>query len=106
MHRVEDILSGASEAEKVLFRSPATDPHGFLILPDMKWDLSTVSALYLVALALGHSVRSLRDLRRVHVPMLKSIRSKAYSIVKERWALEPSELRCFVHYQPSYCTYL
>lgn len=99
---VEDILSGASEAEKVLFRSPATDPHGFLILPDMKWDLSTVSALYLVALALGHSVRSLRDLRRVHVPMLKSIRSKAYSIVKERWALEPSELRCFVHYQPSY----
>ncbi|THH17308.1 hypothetical protein EW146_g3476 [Bondarzewia mesenterica] len=101
---VEDILSGHSEAEKVLFRSPASESpdQGFLILPDMKWDLTTVSSLYLVAIALSKSIRSLRDLNRTHIPLLKAIRREARKAVKEGWGLEHSEIRCYVHYQPSY----
>lgn len=100
---MENILTGVSEADKVLYRNESPED-GFLILPDMKWDLTNVSTLYLVALTLRHDIRSLRDLRREHLPLLKGIRQEAARIVKERWGLSSGSLRFYVHYQPSYCT--
>jgi len=97
-HRVENILTGVSEQNKVLYSCP-----DYLILPDMKWDLKTVSSLYLVALVQNRSIRSLRDLNRSHLGLLKSIRCEASRIVKERWGLGTGSLRMYIHYQPSYC---
>ncbi|TCD68153.1 hypothetical protein EIP91_011431 [Steccherinum ochraceum] len=98
---VYDILSGKSEADKVLFRNPDPD-QGFVILPDMKWDLTTLGSLYLVAIVLTKEIKSLRDLRKRHLSMLKSIRSEATRIVAEKWGLRDGSLRCYIHYQPSY----
>ncbi|KAI0795654.1 scavenger mRNA decapping enzyme [Abortiporus biennis] len=98
---VHDILSGKSEAEKVLFKDPNPE-YGFLILPDMKWDLTTVSSLYLQTIVLTNEIKCLRDLRKHHIDMLKKIRSEATRIVKERWGLEYGSLRFYIHYQPSY----
>ena len=69
----------------------------------MKWDLTTVSSLYLVALVQDRSIRSLRDLNRNHLGLLNGIRREASRIVKERWELGIGSLRMYVHYQPSYC---
>ncbi|KAI9511639.1 scavenger mRNA decapping enzyme [Russula earlei] len=100
---IEEIVSGRSEAENILFRSPPeADPFGFLILPDMKWDLANIASLYLVALMVLPNIKNLRDLNRSHLPLLRSIRREAANIVKKRWCLEATELRLFVHYQPSY----
>lgn len=98
---VDEIVSGKQEAEKVLHRDDS-GVLGYMIIPDMKWDLKTVSSLYLLALATSDGVKSLRDLRRMHVPVLKSIRKEATRVVKESWGLEEGSLRFFVHYQPSY----
>lgn len=68
----------------------------------MKWDLTSVGSLYLIALMLLPDIKSLRDLTRSHLPLLCSIRREAINIVKTRWGLEATELRLFVHYQPSY----
>ena len=100
--RVYDILSGKSEAEKILYRDPSPE-HGYVILPDMKWDLTTVGSLYLVAIVLTDNIRSLRDLRKRHVPMLKNIQREATRVVKEKWGLGDGSLRFYIHYQPSYC---
>ncbi|KZP13422.1 scavenger mRNA decapping enzyme [Athelia psychrophila] len=104
---VDDILTGKSEQDKVLFSCPE-----FLILPDMKWDLVTVSTLYLVAIAryrpvedrdgISTRTRSMRDLRRADIPWLNKIRHEAGRIVQEKWQLPLGSLRCFIHYQPSY----
>ncbi|KAI0305152.1 scavenger mRNA decapping enzyme [Multifurca ochricompacta] len=89
---IDEIISGRSEAEKILYRSPPeADPFGFLIVPDMKWDLTNLTSLYLVALMLFPSIKSLRDLNHSHLPLLHSIRREAVNV-----------LRLFVHYQPSY----
>lgn len=105
--RVDDILSGISEQNKILYRCPE-----FIILPDMKWDLITLSSLYLVAIVSGAAsryesrrtrVRSMRDLRRSDIPWLKSIKREAGRVVKEKWGFEDGSLRCYIHYQPSYC---
>ncbi|KAF7436799.1 hypothetical protein PC9H_003632 [Pleurotus ostreatus] len=96
---VDDILSGLSEADKVLYDCP-----DFTILPDMKWDLTTMSAFYILAIARDASIRSLRDLtkNKGHVQLLKSIRTEAGRVAQERFGLPSDRLRMFVHYQPSY----
>ena len=96
--RVENILTGVSEQSKVLYSCPE-----FLILPDMKWDLKTISSLYLVAITQDRTIRSLRALRKHHVGLLKSIRLEAARIVQARWGLGSGSLRMYIHYQPSYC---
>ncbi|KAF9465355.1 scavenger mRNA decapping enzyme [Collybia nuda] len=94
---VENILLGISEQSKILHSSPE-----FVILPDMKWDLSTISSLYLVALVQDRNLRSLRDLRKKHIGLLRDIRREAERIVNEKWGLGKGGLRLYFHYQPSY----
>lgn len=60
--RVRNILTGVSEQSKVLFQDSS-----FVLLPDMKWDLKTVQALYLIAIAKDENIRCLRDLTKVRV---------------------------------------
>lgn len=98
---VVDILEGRSEADKVLYRDTSVD-YGYVLLPDMKWDLTTISSLYLVAIASSPNIRSLRDLRKSHLGMLRSIRREARRVVKDKWELGYGTLRMYVHYQPSY----
>ena len=71
----------------------------------MKWDLKSISSLYLVALVQDRNIRSLRDLNRSNLTLLKSIRREASRIVHEKWGLGSGSLRMFVHYQPSYCMF-
>ncbi|EAU86307.2 mRNA decapping enzyme [Coprinopsis cinerea okayama7 len=78
---VENILNGQSEKDKVLYSDGE-----FMILPDMKWDLKTVSSLYLMALVKDRSIRSMRDLQSKHVPLLKAIRDQAERIVQESYS--------------------
>ena len=102
IYRVEDILYGRAEKEKILHRD--SDPkYGYVILPDMKWDLMNISSLYLVAISSSRTLRSLRDLRKHHLPMLRSIQKESARIVAEKWNLGSGSLRLYVHYQPSYC---
>ena len=69
----------------------------------MKWDLKTLSSLYLVSIVQDRTIRSMRDLRKCHIGLLKDIRREAARIVSEKWGLGNGSLRIYVHYQPSYC---
>jgi len=98
---VYNILFGESEAEKILHKDSSPET-GYVILPDMKWDLTTVASLYLVAIIFSKDITCLRDLRKRHLGMLHSIRRESTKIAKEKWGLEEGSLRFFIHYQPSY----
>lgn len=100
--RVNNILSHKKEIEKILFEDPSpTD--GFMVLPDFKWDCVTISQLYLVALVHTNEIKSMRDLRKSHIGILKSIRREVTRVSQEKWGIGKDALRLFVHYQPSYC---
>ncbi|KJA16936.1 hypothetical protein HYPSUDRAFT_46852 [Hypholoma sublateritium FD-334 SS-4] len=94
---VDDILNGIAEKGKLLYSSPE-----YLILPDMKWDTKTLNSLYLLAIVQDRKIRSLRDLRKYHVGLLKSIQREANRVAHEKWGLPTGSLRMYVHYQPSY----
>lgn len=109
---VYNILDKKKEADTILFEDP--DPRtGFIVLPDLKWDRTTLSSLYLVAIVHDRSLRSMRDLTRQHIPLLRNIGRQAGQIARARFGLacdgqEDGEtpllgkLRCFLHYQPTY----
>ena len=46
-----------------------------MLLPDTKWDRKDASALYTLAILKDPALKSVRDLRGAHVPMLKQLRA-------------------------------
>lgn len=99
-YRVQDILSGKKEEDKVIYNDDTV-----IIVPDSKWDMTTVSTLYLLAIARDSNLKSMRDLRGEHIPLLKRIKEEATATVKDKWGVSAGGLRFFVHYQPSYCEF-
>lgn len=107
---VYNILEKKKEADTILFERQGNSD-GFIILPDLKWDQKTLSSLYLVAIVHDRSLRSMRDLKKEHVPLLRSIMQEGQRVANEKFGLGkvenettavPSKLRCFLHYQPTY----
>lgn len=106
---VYNILDKKKEADTILFERQ-DNSEGFIILPDLKWDQKTLSSLYLVAIVHDRSLRSMRDLKKEHVPLLRSIMQEGQRVAKEKFGLGKGEsestalskIRCFLHYQPTY----
>ncbi|KAF9423747.1 hypothetical protein BGZ94_008187 [Podila epigama] len=99
---VYNILDGVKETENVLFRHSDPDT-GFIVLPDSKWDKRTLSSLYLLAISQRADIRSLRDLRPQHLPLLHTMREKILALVPKQFpGVATDEVRMFVHYHPSY----
>ncbi|PWN31767.1 scavenger mRNA decapping enzyme [Meira miltonrushii] len=106
---VYNILEKKKEADTILFERQGSSD-GFIILPDLKWDQKTLSSLYLVAIVHDRSLRSMRDLKKEHIPLLRSIMQEGQRVAKEKFGLGKGEsesaglskVRCFLHYQPTY----
>ena len=66
--------------ERVVFEDedPVT---GFVLLPDLKWDQKQLENMYLVAICHVHGIKSLRDLNRSHLPLLKNILTKGQVMI-------------------------
>ncbi|KAL2760343.1 hypothetical protein ACRALDRAFT_2024347 [Sodiomyces alcalophilus JCM 7366] len=102
---VYNIIQGRTEVEDVIFRTPlgAAGDEGFLLLPDLNWDRTTLDALHLLALVERRDLWSLRDLRRRHVPWLHHMRARLVDATVARYpSVERDQLKLYVHYQPTY----
>lgn len=105
---VYNILEHKKEADTILYENSCPN-HGFIIVPDLKWDQKTGSSLYLQAIVHDRSLRSLRDLTVAHVDLLLGIREQASKVAYDKYGLQGKQegtsegnVRCFLHYQPSY----
>lgn len=100
-----NILDGVTEQEDVILRSSWGTDDGFLLLPDLNWDRKTVSNLHLLALVQRRDIWSLRDLKTTHVSWLRKLRAevvKAATTVFPEGEVQQDELKCYVHYHPTY----
>lgn len=96
---VKNILYEGAEAEQVIYKDS-----DFVLMPDMKWDGTTMESLYLCAIVYNEEISSIRDLKASHVDWLTSILVKLRNVIPKHYhyAIRPDEIRLFVHYQPSY----
>lgn len=98
---VRNILFDGAEADKVVER--VEDPvEGYVLLPDMKWDGTTLELLYLCAIVLREDIALIRDLTREHVPWLERLLVRLRASTSSRYGVAADQLRVFVHYQPLY----
>lgn len=105
---VYNVISGITEAEDVIYRTPLSsipNPEGFLLAPDLNWDRKTISSLHLLALVERRDIWSLRDLKKKHIPWLKEMREKILESAVGCYGeegLERDMVKLYVHYQPTY----
>ena len=98
---VYNVLEHKKEAERIIFEDP--DPEtGFILAPDFKWTGESVSDLYCLAIVHKHGIKSVRDLTHAHLPLLRNIRDQCSRAVSSKYGLEESQVRMYLHYQPSY----
>jgi len=115
---VHNVLALEKEAERVLFNDTDAD-RGFLLNIDTKWKShppavadeaarvawrghAAVQDLYCLAICHRRDVRSLRDLRACHLPMLRNILHEGCRVIEQVYGVPAEELRVFVHYQPQF----
>ncbi|XP_059482530.1 m7GpppX diphosphatase [Neocloeon triangulifer] len=98
---VSNILDHTAEAERIVFED--SDPEkGFILLPDLKWDGTTLQTLYLLVIVRDTGIRSLRDLRGKHIPLLENILSKASETISEKYGLPRNCQIAYFHYRPTF----
>lgn len=97
---VYNILEHKQEADKIIYED--LDPtNGFILLPDYKWN-GQVESLYVLSIVMHRDIKSLRDLNSSHLPMLENMKLKCLESIKTKYGLDPSQVRAFFHYQPSF----
>ncbi|KAG6610021.1 m7GpppX diphosphatase [Phytophthora cinnamomi] len=99
---VYNILEHKSESERIIYED-ASPRDGFILLPDFKWsDPASLESLYCLAIVHDRSLRSIRDLTASHLKLLRNIRDASLTILNTKFGVEPSSVRMYFHYQPTY----
>ena len=94
---VRAILAREKEMEVLLY-----EDDGCMLLPDTKWDRKDPSALYTLAILKDPALRSVRDLRGEHAPMLRRLRAGVLAELGRRYGVRADQVRAYMHYLPSF----
>ena len=80
----------------------ATQP-GFMIVKDYKWnDSANLAAMHLLGLVQDRGLRSVRDLRGAHVPLLRAVRAAGLGVLKDQFGIDTAQVRAYFHYLPTF----
>ncbi|CBX93848.1 hypothetical protein IAQ61_003728 [Plenodomus lingam] len=103
---VYNILEGRTEQDDVIYRAPASASarnEGFLLLPDLNWDRKTMGSMHLLGLVERRDIWSVRDLKQSMVGWVRRMREEMLQATVELYPeIEKDEIKCYVHYQPTY----
>uniref|UniRef100_A0A8D0FYY9 m7GpppX diphosphatase n=1 Tax=Sphenodon punctatus TaxID=8508 RepID=A0A8D0FYY9_SPHPU len=98
---VYNILEKKAEADRIIYENP-NPSDGFVLIPDFKWNQKQLDDLYLIAISHHREIKSLRDLTSEHLPLLRNILEEGKGAILKHFAVAGSQLRIYLHYQPSY----
>jgi m7GpppX diphosphatase len=100
---MRNIIEQKAEVDDVILRSQHTDSRGFVLLPDLNWDRSTMSSLHLLVIVDCNDVWSLRDLKKKDIPWLWDLRAEVTAATLRAYpSLQVDQLKFYVHYLPTY----
>jgi m7GpppX diphosphatase len=94
---VHSILAREKEMEVLLYE----DEH-CMLLPDTKWDRVDMRACYTLAILKDVTIRSVRDFRGRHAPILRALRDGVLGELNRRYGIRADEVRAYMHYLPSF----
>ena len=91
-----DAVAAANAEDKAAARTSAPGSNA------ARANAAYANELYCLGLCHRRDVRSLRDLRGEHLPMLRAMLRKGREIAAETYGVPTESLRCFVHYPPQF----
>ena len=94
---VYNILDGKKEQDLIVHQDDK-----FVLLPDSKWDRKDMASMYVLAIIKQRGIRSLRDLRGEHLPLLRHIQSASLEAIRKEYGSAANTVRAYVHYLPSF----
>lgn len=100
---IHNIFEGKAEREDMLYNDD-----DFVLLPDMKWVKRNVNSdtsydnMYCLAIVKNGNLKSIRDLRQEHIPLLKSIYENGTNAIKELYGINKDQIRVYFHYRPTF----
>jgi len=96
---VYNILDGKKEVESVI-----ADHEDYLIVKDYKWnDEAKVTAMHVLGMPKEKGeLKSIRDLRGKHLPLLKAIQEAGLAALQEQYGIQANAVRCYFHYLPTF----
>lgn len=73
-------------------------------MKDYKWnDEAKVTAMHVLGMPKEKGkLKSIRDLRGEHIPLLKSIRAAGLAALEEKYGIQANTIRCYFHYLPTF----
>lgn len=101
---VENVLTGKSEADRVLF-SDADTLTGFVLAQDYRWSGQSVQELHYLAIARDPKLTCLRDLRGHHISMLQQIAEEGRRQICMKHsadAIAYDQIIAYLHYPPTF----
>lgn len=112
-----NILEHKTEVDRVVLDSPGAPGQGFLLVINPKWtshpDPATVPQsawhshtaidnLFLLCLVYDRALRSVRDLRGTHLPLLRAMLSQSLACIHNTYGVRHDQVRVYVHYLPQF----
>lgn len=91
-----NILDGTAEQDKVLFRDDLC-----VVVPTYMWDGVSMDKLQVLCMPMDKSLRSIRDLRACHLPLLAHMKAVTLATLKDKYGVDEDQLKLFFHYEPS-----
>jgi hypothetical protein len=93
---VFNIIEGRTEQEDVMYRE--TGPEGFLLLPDLNWDRSTMGSLHLLGLVERRDIWSVRDLKKGMAEWVTHMGEKMVDATTKLYPdVDKDELKLYIH---------
>jgi m7GpppX diphosphatase len=93
---IYNIIDGTAEQDQILY----SDEH-FILIPSFTFDGKSVDKLHYLAIPRDKSLRTIRDLRAEHCPLLRHMKCLSLNALASHFHLREENLKIFFHYDPS-----
>ncbi|OAG29682.1 m7GpppX diphosphatase [Nematocida displodere] len=92
----DPLTQNTSHGEQILHNDPE-----FVVIPDSKWDRTSLDTLYLLVLFKDPLVYTVRELRDTHIPMLTRIQASVAEVLR-LYSTDIAETKLYFHYYPTF----
>ena len=93
---IYNIIDGIAEQDKIIYCETE-----FILIPSYTWNSLNIEKLHILCIPRDISLRTIRDLTRVHVPLLEYMKKVSLQIINETYGIKEEFLKIFFHYDPS-----
>lgn len=93
---IYDIIDKKSNINKILYENK-----NFVLIMQKRMKPNEIKTFHLLAFPKDKTIKSIRDLTNIHIPLLQEMVKKSKEYIKKNYNFEKDEIETHFHYPPS-----